>query len=291
MAGLNREIWLDEIVEQFIPDTSFVSEGRNLDVWTDNGFLNIQEAGVNPEVIINNEVWPIPITRREDIPHRLEMKRFDTENTVHINAIEIEEASGKRESVIRGHRVALQEKFARMAGYNWSPKKNLDTTPVNIVSTGNKSTVNNTYYAMTYEELLKLETQCNMLDMPTEGRILLLHPWHAADLRKQDLEMYKSFFSGQNMFSFKVYITPMTPRYNGGTGERVDYGAAVQGTDAISSTFFYKEAVGAAKSNFDMYYSLRDPKYRGDVIGFNMRGLALPITGKYMGAIVTKKHD
>lgn len=123
MAGLNKEIWLPGIEEQFIPDTSFVSEGRNLDAWTDNGFLNLQEAGVNPEVIENNEVWPIPIVRREDIPHKLEMKRFDTENTVHINAIEVEEAAGKRESVIRGHRVSLQTKFAKMAGYNWSPAK------------------------------------------------------------------------------------------------------------------------------------------------------------------------
>ena len=91
MAGLNKEIWLPGIEEQFIPDTSFVAEGRNLDAWTDNGFLNLQEAGVNPEVIENNEVWPIPIVRREDIPHKLEMKRFDTENTVHINAIEVED--------------------------------------------------------------------------------------------------------------------------------------------------------------------------------------------------------
>ena len=291
MAGLNKEIWLPGIEEQFIPDTSFVAEGRNLDAWTDNGFLNLQEAGVNPEVIENNEVWPIPIVRREDIPHKLEMKRFDTENTVHINAIEVEEAAGKRESVIRGHRVSLQTKFAKMAGHTWSQAKHTENPTVHVVSTGNKSSINNTYYAFTYEELLKLDTQCNLMDMPTEGRILLLHPWHAADLRKQDLEMYKSFFNGSSMFNFKVYITAMTPRYNGENGQRVAYGAPVNRTDAIASTFFYKEAVGAAKSNFDMYYRLNDPEYRGDVIGFNMRGLALPTTGKYLGAIVTKKHE
>lgn len=291
MAGLNKEIWLPDIIEQFVPQTSFVNEARNLDAWADNGFLNLQEAGVNPDVIVNNSVWPIPIYRREDIPHRLEMKRFDTTNTVHINAIEVEESAGKRESVIRGHRASLQEKFARMAGYNWSPARNGDTTPVNIVSTGQKSELNGTYYAMTYEQLLKLETQANMMDMPAEGRILLLHPWHAADLRRQDLEMYKSFFNGGMMFSFKIYITPMTPRYNGTTGERVDYDAPVQATDAISSVFYYREAVGRAVSDFDMYYRLRDPEYRGDVVGFNMRGLALPTTGKYLGAIVTKKAN
>ena len=219
------------------------------------------------------------------------MKRFDTENTVHINAIEVEESAEKRQSVIEGHRRSLQIKYARMAGYNWSPLKNTDTTPVNVVSTGEKSTINNTYRAMTYEQLLKLETQANMMDMPTEGRILLLHPWHAADLRNQDLEMYKSFFNGNMMFSFKIYITQMTPRYNGSTGERVAYDAPVNATDAISSIFYYRDAVGRAKSDFDMYYRLADPEYRGDIIGFNMRGLALPITGKYLGAIVTPKAE
>ena len=287
--GLNKEIWLPGIIEHFIPETSFVNEARNLDAWTDNGFLNLQEAGVDPDVIVNNEVWPIPIIRREDVPYRLEMKRFDTENTVHINAIEVEESAEKRQSVIEGHRRSLQLKFARMAGYNWSPLKNTDTTPVNLVSTGEKSTINNTYSAMTYEQLLKLETQANMMDMPTEGRILLLHPWHAADLRNQDLEMYKSFFNGNMMFSFKIYITQMTPRYNGSTGERVAYDAPVNSTDAISSIFYYRDAVGRAKSDFDMYYRLKDPEYRGDIIGFNMRGLALPLTGKYLGAIVTPK--
>lgn len=289
MAGLNKEIWLPDLVEQFIPETSFVNEARDLDAWTDHGFLNIQEAGVNPEVIVNNSVWPIPIVHREDIPHRVEMKRFDTENTVHIDAIEVEESAGKRESVVRGHRVSLQTQFARMCGFNWSPRKHGDTTPVNLVTKGEKSVINGTYRAMTYEQLLLLETEANMMDMPTEGRILLLHPWHAADLRRQDLEMYKSFFNGGMMFSFKIYITPMTPRYNGSTGERVEYGAPARATDAIASTFYYREAVGRAKGDFDMYYRLRDPEYRGDVVGFNMRGLGLPITGKYLGAIVTPK--
>lgn len=46
-----------------------------------------------------------------------------------------------------------------------------------------------------------------------------------------------------------------------------------------------------AKSMEDMYYRLNDPEYRGDVLGFNMRGIALPITGKYLGAMFTTKKS
>ena len=44
------------------------------------------------------------LVARGDKPYKIPMKRFDTENTVHINAIEIEESAEKRRSVAAGHR-------------------------------------------------------------------------------------------------------------------------------------------------------------------------------------------
>ena len=38
-----------------------------------------------------------------------------------------------------------------------------------------------------------------------------------------------------------------------------------------------------------LYYRLNDPEYRGDVVGFNMRGVATPVTGKYLGAVYSPK--
>lgn len=91
--GLNREIWIPEIIEKFYPSDSFLTHSKSLDAWVDNNKLNLQEAGVDPEVYIDNELYPIPIVTRTDIPHEIMLKRFDTENTVHINAIEIEESA------------------------------------------------------------------------------------------------------------------------------------------------------------------------------------------------------
>ena len=87
MEGLNREIWVPEIIEKFYPSDSFLTHSKSLDAWVDNNKLNLQEAGVDPEVYVDNELYPIPIAARTDIPHEIVLKRFDTENTVHINAI------------------------------------------------------------------------------------------------------------------------------------------------------------------------------------------------------------
>lgn len=79
--GLNKEIWLSEIVEKFYPSNALLSYCKNLDAWVDNNALNLQEAGVDPKVYIDNTVWPIPIVSRTDVPHQLPLHRFDTENT------------------------------------------------------------------------------------------------------------------------------------------------------------------------------------------------------------------
>ena len=218
--------------------------------------MNLQEAGVDPEVYIDNELYPIPIVTRTDIPHEIMLKRFDTENTVHINAIEIEESAEKRQSVTEGHRNSLRQKFARLAAY---------------------------------EMVMDMELAFDELEVPTEGRILILNPLHAMDLRMQDLNMYKAFYNENKLFSFTVVRSSLTPRYNGTTGQKAPWNAAVAATDAPSSLFYYKEAVARARGTVDMYYRLNDPEYRGDVVGFNMRGVATPVTGKYLGAIYSPK--
>ena len=273
--GLNREIWIPENIEKFYPSDSFLAHSKSLDAWVDNDKLHLQEAGVDPEVYIDNELYPIPIVTRTDIPHEIVLKRFDTENTVHINAIEIEESAEKRQSVIEGHRNSLRQKFARLAAFNWAPAANGDFTPG--------------YKAMTYEMVMDMELAFDELEVPTEGRILILNPMHAMDLRMQDLNMYKAFYNENKLFSFTVVRSSLTPKYNGTTGQKAPWNAAVAATDAPSSLFYYKEAVARARGTVDMYYRLNDPEYRGDVVGFNMRGVATPVTGKYLGAVYSPK--
>lgn len=288
--GLNKEIWIPGIIEKFYPENNFVSDARDFDAWVDNDYLNLQEAGIDPRVFIDNEIYPIPVVSREDIPHKIPMKRFDTENTVHVNAIEIEESSGKRESVIEGHRKSLQNQFAQLAAYNWAPTKDTSTTPV-LKANGKVSGIGTGYKRITYADILSLETAFNMMRVPNEGRILVLHPYHVSDLQLQDMEMYKTFFSTNRLFTFKVHVSADAPRYNGVTGMKLAWNAPVSSTDAIGSFAYYKESVCRARGTTDMYSRLNDPEYRGDIVGFNMRGIALPITGKHLGAIYSTKAE
>ena len=283
--GLNKEIWIPEIIEKFYPDTGFMKEAKDLSVWVDNGKLNLQEAGIDPKVLIDNDVWPIPVYRREDIPHEIVLKRFDTENTVHINAIEVEESSGKRASVTEGHRKSLATKFGIMGAHNFAPLENGDFTPV-LTTTGSANRFG--FKSCTFSDLMDLELQYDLLDVEGE-RVLVIDPRMAMDLKKEDMKLYKAIWTDGRFSKFKIYSFTKTPRYNRVTGKKVGFNDAASATDSPSSFSFLSSAVCRAASDFDMYYSLKDPHYRGDVIGFNMRGIAMPITGKYIGAVYYDK--
>lgn len=284
--GLNREIWIPEIIEKFYPSDSFLSYAKRLDAWVNNNKLHLQEAGIDPKVYIDNEQYPIPIAVRTDIPHEIVLKRFDTENTVHVNAIEIEESAEKRASVIEGHRNSLRQKFARLAAFNWAPAGNTEFTPVEA-STGAKNKLG--YKSMTFEDILTMATRFDELEVPQDGRILVLNPKHATDLQLEDLKLYKSIFNENKLFSFTVVRSSLNPWYDGTSGQKRPWDSAVAATDAPASLVYYKDAVALARGTVDMYSRLDDPEYRGDVIGFNMRGVATPVTGKYIGAIYSPK--
>lgn len=284
--GLNKEVWIPEIIEKFYPSDSFLTYSKDLSAWVNYDKINLQEAGADPKVYIDNEQYPIPIAVRTDIHHEIVLKRFDTENTVYINAIEIEESAEKRQSVIEGHRNALRQKFARLAAFNWAPAQEGDNTPV-ISSSGAKNLRG--YKAFTFEDVLNMESRFDDLEIPLDERIMVINPQHMIDLRTQDMNMFKAMYNENRLFSFRLTRSSLNPKYNGTTGVKTAWNAPVSSTDAISTLAYHQYSVARAQGTVDMYSRLNDPEYRGDVIGFNMRGIAMPVTGKYIAAIYSPK--
>lgn len=90
--AIERELWLEMIKEGMVPDTSFLSQSVNMDEFVENNVLHLQEAGVDPKVLIDNDVWPIPVATREDNSLELPLHTFDTENTL-VRNIEEKESS------------------------------------------------------------------------------------------------------------------------------------------------------------------------------------------------------
>ena len=284
-AGLNKEIWLPDLMEGFYGDDSFLTEARDMSMFVDNDIINLAEAGVNPDVLINNTTYPIDTAQRVDGALTLSLDTYDTENTL-IRSIETAELSyDKRASVLYGHKQALKMKFMQKAIHAYAPAANGAFTPV-IATSG---LADGGFKALTFNDILDLENKFDEAEIPSEGRILVLNAKHKTQLRKEDLKLYKEVFGNEASFAgFKIYTlaTKRMPIYNKTGGTKVAFGAAAApSTDTICSVAFQKDEVMRAQGTIDMFAELKSPTQRGDVYGFQMRAVALPIRGKAIGAI------
>ncbi len=278
MAGLQKEVWIADIKEKFYPDGSFLNEATDMSAFVDNDKINLAEAGVDPAVLINNTTYPIAINERTDTPHEILLDVWDTENTRLRNAEMVELAYDKRASVVRGHQQSLFSKFAARALHSYAPSVHGANTPV--LNRSAEATFK-------FEDIIDLQTAYNELDVQGE-RILVLAPKHMASLAKQDLTLYKALMAkpGELLFSFKLYTSTTAPYYIKATGAKKAFGAAATSNDAQASVAWVKSEVMKAMGTVNMFYTLNDPGTRSDIIGFQMRGTALPMRNKFTGAII-----
>lgn len=288
MAGLQKEIWTDIILEKFYPDGSFLADGRDMSSLVEFNKINLAEAGADPTVLVNNTSYPIGVSQRTDVPKALELNTLDTESTVIRNLEAMELSYDKMASVTRGHKNALQKKALELAAWNWSPQSDSANTPV-LRATGDLNVITG-YRRLKFEDILSLETAFDDLDISGQGRILVLNPKHMADLSLQDLALYKAMMMNSTLFSFTLRKTSVTPKYNASTGAKCAFGAVAADTDTIASFAFYKEEVMKAQGTTEMFYMFKDPANKGDVMNFQMRFVALPMRAKYISAIYSPKE-
>lgn len=282
--GLNKEIWIPQILEGFYADDSFIAEMRDMSAFVQYDIINLAEAGVNPEVLVNNTSYPIPFAQRADVPKQLPLDTYDTENT-EIKSIETAELSyDKRESVLFGHRQALRMKFMEKAAQNIAPSTNTTYTPI-LRTTGADN--GSGRRKMSYDDLLALESAFDEAEIPSEGRILVISTDHMKDLKAEDAKAYKDLLKDKSYAGFKIYklAKKRLPRYNFSTGAKIAFQAAALSTDATASIAFHKDEVMRAQGTVDLFIREKDPETRSDIMGLQMRGLSVPIRNKAIAAI------
>ena len=291
MSTLNKQIWTDQIQKNFYPAVSFLSYAKDFSQFVEYDIINMAETGFDPNVLINNKTYPIAIKEREDTPLSFELDLFETENTLVRNPEAIELSYNKMESVIYGHKMALQTRTATKAAHAFAPDGNSDFTPV-ITTTGEDN--GEGHKRLKVEDILKLKRRFDLLDIPVDKRFLVLDPRHTEDLILADLRSFKDitdFVNGEprRFAGFNILEFTKNPTYNATTLQKEKFGKAKANTDTFCSFAFSADEVMKADGSFKMYERINDPELRGTVIGFDKRFIALPIRNKGIGAIVSAK--
>lgn len=288
--ALEKQIWIDQLMNNFYPDYSFLNFAKDFTAFVEYDKINMAEVGVDPKVLVNNTTYPIAVEERTDTPISIELDLYETINTLVRKPEAVELSYDKLESVIYGHRQSLQTKAGMKAAHAFAPDKDTTFTPI-VKTTGD---LNEGFKRLVPENVLKLKRRFDELDINPDKRNLVLHPAHLEDLILYDLKAFKdltewkegrpSKFAGFNILQFTK-----NPVYNSTTMVKKSFGAVAEPTDTYCSFAFASDEVMKADGNVGMYINESDPKERATIIGFDKRFIALPIRNKGIGAIVTSK--
>ena len=234
MAGLAKEVWINQLTKKFYPDSSFLNYTKDFSSLVENDAINMADAGVDPDVLINNTTYPIQVVNRVDTPIRIELDLFETKNTLVRRPEAIEYSYDQLESVLMGHRNKLRARTAEKAAHAFAPLKDSEFTPV-ISTTGETS---GTRKRMSVEDILLLKERFDSVDIPLEERYLVLNPKHLSDLILFDVRAFKDLTDivdgkPKRFEGFNVLQTSATPFYNATSLEKIAFTKTPGDTDVL----------------------------------------------------------
>ena len=293
-AGVYTEVWTGEMIKAFrnsVDSIGWYKIIRNYDDKVDNEVIHFVQIGGDPQVLVNNTTYPIPIVALPDTDKPIALDKYQTEVTPvtddELHAISYD----KMASVIERHREAIDAKKYSKALHALAPASHLAATPVILTSGENDGTGRK---IMTIKDIIALKKAFDKLKVPGKGRILVLCTDHVNDLLENDQKFaaqYYNYTTGKiaNLHSFEIYEYVDCPYYTASTKTKKAY-SAVPGTgDFQASVAFFAPRMMRADGSTKMYYSEAetDPTMQQSLVNFRTYFICLPLKNEAIGAIVS----
>lgn len=282
-AGVFTEIWTGELVKALrsglegswldgVPDQSTIVK---------NDVIHLIEVGVDPDVLVNNTTYPIPLQALEDKDIAIKLDKFQTKVTPitddELYAISYDKMARVKES----HGNSLNDgKFAK-AAHALCAQKNTAKTPV-LKTTGERDAETGRL-RLTPNDLVEMKHALDKLKVPPVNRRLVLCPDHVNDLLLVSQNFREQYNIDRNtgkvgkLYGFDIYEYANTPLYTT-AGVKKDVGATAEAGEFQCSFAFYTPRVFKATGSTKMYYSeaSTDPEYQRNKINFRHYFICMP---------------
>lgn len=291
-VNVYTEVWTGEVVKQFshAEQGSFMDGVPDFSRYAENDIIHLAEAGVDPDVLINNTTYPIPIQETTDGDLPISLDKYQTKVSSvtddELYACSFDKISLRKES----HGNAIAEKKFDKGIHAFGPASNTAKTPV-IFATGE---LVDGRRILLKKDIIALKKAFDKAKVPVSNRRLVLCPDHIADILNQDQvfqSQYYDYSSGRiaRMFGFDIYEYVNNPIYTV-TGTKKSFGAVAEEGEYQASIAFHAPTMFKAAGSTKMYFSeaKTDPQNQRNLISFRHMFIALPKTQKAIGAIVSK---
>lgn len=283
-AGVCKEIWTGEMVKSlrgFVAGTWLDGIPDNSSI-VDNDVIHLVDVGVDPEVLVNNTTYPIPLQALDDKDIAVKLDKFQTKVTPitddELYSISYDKIARVKES----HSNAINDAKFGKAAHALCAKGNTATTPV-LKTTGEKDAATGRL-KMTVKDVLAMKASMDKLGVPTTNRRLVLCTDHVNDLLEGDQTFKEQYNIDRNtgkvgkLYGFDIYEFENTPYYAAaGTKKAVGDKGGTAG-DFHCSFAFYTPRVFKATGSTKMYWSPaeNDPEYQRNKVNFRHYFVCMP---------------
>lgn len=275
--------WLDGIPE-LDADVTVLEEGSASEVTV----INIPRANFNPDVLINNSVYPIPVQAYTDDTVVLAIDKFTTKATSVTDDQIVGNAYDKIDATTRSHTRAILTKKFKKAIHSIAPTSDATATPV-IAATG---TAVGGVATLTYEDLVTLKGRFDADEVDPSGRRLVLSTKHWNDLlidRKNfgdKLVNYNTGMPAPMIAGFELYQYNGNPLYTS-AGVKKAFGAVKAAGDREGSVAFWEGGIAKKTGMTKQYFapSAQDPVNQQNLLNYRHYFMALPFESRFIGAI------
>ena len=282
-AGVLTEVWTGELVKYLrrgleatfldgIPDASSLAE---------NDVIHLVDVGVDPDVLVNNTTYPIPLQALNDTDITISLDKFQSKVTPitddELYALSYDKMARVKES----HGNAINDaKFAK-AAHALCATQNSATTPV-LVTTGERD-ADTGRLKLTVQDVINMKRSLDKLKVPSQNRRLVLSTDHVNDLLetsqtfKEQYNINRADGTVGRLFGFDIYEFANNPLYTT-AGKKKDVGAAASAGEFQCSFAFYTPRVFKCTGSTKMYYSeaANDPEYQRNKINFRHYFICMP---------------
>ncbi|DBA55081.1 major capsid protein [Porphyromonas phage phage007a_Bg4] len=299
--AIQKEIWLSSIVGHLFANNSFLSKSFNADEYVNAGrTVHIPNAGAASRVVKGRSSLPASVQQRTDTVLSFDLDEFTTDPILIPYADTVELSYDKRESVLRGDKLALFDAVAKDFILKWSPEKSsqiIKTTGSAVVAhtpagTGNRK-------AFVKSDVNAAMVKFNMQDIPQEGRYMLVDANMYAQLLDSLTDREAQAFFAQadvangvlgKLYSFNFYMRSTAGVY-AAAGTPKLYGTTPTATDDAAAIAWHDQAVCRALGETQAFEKENDPTFYGDIYSFLVRAGGRPMRSDEKGilAIVQAK--
>lgn len=301
MAGVYVEVWTKQVVTQFqqgLKDTfldGVLDYSQYVSGDSESQVIHSTYFGVEPDVLINNSTYPIPIQELngEDIP--ISLDKFNTKATP-ITDDELGALSYDKMSLVKtAHGNAILKSRLKKAIHAFAPASDTVEHPV-LLTTGPADATGRK--RLIWADVISLRQAYADAEIEIDMLRLVLCQQHVNDLLIEEnsdfKKLYANFQNGvvNSNLGFEIRQYNYNPWYTIATKVKLAYGATHDtDTDSQASVCFPLNKVGKAMGITKMYYSeaKNDPLHQRNLINFRNYFIALPLVSKGFAAIISAK--